>query len=97
MLVVAGNAGIIETAREHLGYAIALKIPICVVVTKVDVCSPAVVSRTLEQVQRTLKSPGCNKVPVVIRNEDDVVSAAANFKSDRLVFSTTVHSATSCF
>jgi GTPase len=86
MLVVSGNAGIVETAREHLGYAIALKIPICVVVTKIDVCPPAVMARTLEQVQRTLKSPGCNKVPMLIKNEDDVVSAAANFKSDRWVF-----------
>ena len=86
MLVVAGNAGIVETAREHLGYAVALKIPICIVVTKIDVCPAAVVSRTLEQIQRTLKSPGCNKVPLLIRTEDDVVSAATNFKSDRLVF-----------
>ncbi|KAJ7357421.1 GTP binding protein [Desmophyllum pertusum] len=34
MLVVAGNAGIVGTTKEHLGLAMALKVPTFVIVNK---------------------------------------------------------------
>jgi hypothetical protein len=37
----------------------------------------------MQQIKKVLKSPGCKKIPIVIRNEDDVVVAARNFVSER--------------
>ncbi|KAG7262211.1 hypothetical protein CRUP_012888 [Coryphaenoides rupestris] len=65
MLVVSANTGIVGTTREHLGLAMALKVPIFIVVTKVDLCSHATVERTVRQLERVLKQPGCSKVPLV--------------------------------
>lgn len=73
------------TTKEHLGLAMALKVPTIVIVNKTDICLPATVERTLRVLDRLLKSPGCNKVPVVVRTEDDVIVAATNFISNQYV------------
>ncbi|XP_061627057.1 GTP-binding protein 2b isoform X1 [Phyllopteryx taeniolatus] len=79
MLVVSANTGIAGTTREHLGLAMALKVPIFIVVSKVDVCSRVGVERTLRQLERLLKQPGCNKVPLAVHTPDDAVTAAQQF------------------
>ncbi|XP_062319762.1 GTP-binding protein 2 [Osmerus eperlanus] len=79
MLVVSANTGIAGTTREHLGLAMALKVPIFIVVSKVDLCTRATVERTVKQLERVLKQPGCNKVPLVVYNSDDAVTAAQQF------------------
>uniref|UniRef100_A0A8C6UCG7 GTP binding protein 2 n=1 Tax=Neogobius melanostomus TaxID=47308 RepID=A0A8C6UCG7_9GOBI len=79
MLVVGANTGIAGTTREHLGLAMALKVPIFIVISKVDLCTRATVERTVRQLERVLKQPGCNKVPMVVANKDDAVTAAQQF------------------
>ncbi|XP_029926401.1 GTP-binding protein 2 [Myripristis murdjan] len=79
MLVVSANTGIAGTTREHLGLAMALKVPIFIVVSKVDLCTRATVERTVRQLERVLKQPGCNKVPLVVGSTDDAVTAAQQF------------------
>ncbi|XP_051550838.1 GTP-binding protein 2-like [Myxocyprinus asiaticus] len=79
MLVVGANTGIAGTTREHLGLAMALKMPIFIVVSKVDLCGKSTVEKTVRQLERVLKQPGCNKVPMVVANPDDAVTAAQQF------------------
>ncbi|KAG1941579.1 GTP-binding protein 2 [Pimephales promelas] len=79
MLVVSANTGIAGTTREHLGLAMALKVPIFIVVSKVDLCAKGTVERTVRQLERILKQPGCNKVPMVVSSTDDAVTAAQKF------------------
>uniref|UniRef100_A0A8D3BHA9 Tr-type G domain-containing protein n=2 Tax=Scophthalmus maximus TaxID=52904 RepID=A0A8D3BHA9_SCOMX len=79
MLVVSANTGIAGTTREHLGLAMALKVPIFIAVSKVDLCSRGTVERTVRQLERVLKQPGCNKVPLVVSTPDDAVTAAQQF------------------
>lgn len=67
------------TTREHLGLAMALKVPIFIVISKVDLCTRATVERTVRQLERVLKQPGCNKVPMVVSSTDDAVTAAQQF------------------
>uniref|UniRef100_A0A9J8A513 Tr-type G domain-containing protein n=1 Tax=Cyprinus carpio carpio TaxID=630221 RepID=A0A9J8A513_CYPCA len=79
MLVVSANTGIAGTTREHLGLAMALKVPIFIVVSKVDLCAKGTVERTVRQLERILKQPGCNKVPMLVSSTDDAVTAAQKF------------------
>ncbi|KTG33466.1 hypothetical protein cypCar_00018067 [Cyprinus carpio] len=67
------------TTREHLGLAMALKVPIFIVVSKVDLCTKGTVERTVRQLERILKQPGCNKVPMLVSSTDDAVTAAQKF------------------
>lgn len=55
-----------------------------VVVTKIDMCPPNVLQDTMKLLTRVLKSPGCRKIPVLVQVEDDVITSAANFTSERL-------------
>lgn len=39
---MGANAGIVGMTKEHLGLALALNVPVMVVVTKIDMCPPNV-------------------------------------------------------
>ncbi|KAJ8318645.1 hypothetical protein KUTeg_003736 [Tegillarca granosa] len=84
MLMIGANAGIIGMTKEHLGLALALSVPVFVVVTKIDMCPPNVLQDSLKMLQRILKSPGCRKIPILVQNNDDVVMSATNFTSERM-------------
>lgn len=84
MLMVGANAGIVGMTKEHLGLALALSVPVFVVVTKIDMCPPNILQENLRLLIRILKSPGCRKVPVTVKTPDDVVISATNFVSERL-------------
>uniref|UniRef100_A0A672FNL5 GTP-binding protein 1 n=1 Tax=Salarias fasciatus TaxID=181472 RepID=A0A672FNL5_SALFA len=78
------NAGIVGMTKEHLGLALALNVPVFVVVTKIDMCPANILQETLKLLQRLLKSPGCRKIPVLVQNKDDVIVTASNFSSERM-------------
>ncbi|KAM7372130.1 hypothetical protein PAMP_009323 [Pampus punctatissimus] len=84
MLMVGSNAGIVGMTKEHLGLALALNVPVFVVVTKIDMCPSNILQETLKLLQRLLKSPGCRKIPVLVQNKDDVIVTASNFSSERM-------------
>uniref|UniRef100_UPI00398EEC39 GTP-binding protein 2b isoform X2 n=1 Tax=Pristiophorus japonicus TaxID=55135 RepID=UPI00398EEC39 len=79
MLVVSANTGIAGTTREHLGLAMALKVPFYIVISKADLCTKATIDRTVKQLEMVLKQPGCNKVPLLVASSDDAVMAAQQF------------------
>jgi len=83
--MIGANAGIVGMTKEHLGLALALSVPVFVVVTKIDMCPPNVLQENLKLLIKILKSPGCRKVPVTVKTPDDVVVSATNFVSERLV------------
>lgn len=84
MLIVGANSGIVGMTKEHLGLALALNVPVFLIVSKIDMCPPNVLAETLNTIQRLLKSPGCRKIPVMVSNEEDVIMSATNFASERL-------------
>ncbi|XP_055331213.1 GTP-binding protein 1-like [Paramacrobiotus metropolitanus] len=84
MLVVGANAGVVGMVKEHLGLTLALAVPVFVVVTKIDMCPANVLQDTLKLLQKLMKSPGCRKIPIMVANEDDVVTSASNFTSSRV-------------
>ncbi|XP_026480874.1 GTP-binding protein 2-like [Ctenocephalides felis] len=73
MLVVSGSVDIGSMAHEHLALVIALDVPVFIVITKIDLISP---SETINELSTVLKSVGCRKVPLVVENEDDVMTAS---------------------
>uniref|UniRef100_A0A4D5RA46 GTP-binding protein 2 n=1 Tax=Scolopendra viridis TaxID=118503 RepID=A0A4D5RA46_SCOVI len=84
MLLVSATTGMAGTTKEHLGLAMALEVPIFVVVSKIDVCPPHILQRTLGQLDAILKSPGCKKVPLHVQTEDDAITAASNLTSENI-------------
>jgi GTPase len=76
MLLISSNNGIAGTTKEHLGFSIALDVPVFVVLNKIDLCSEKTINETLNKITYLLKSPGCSRLPYVVKNDDDAVFAA---------------------
>jgi GTPase len=71
--------------KEHLGLALALKIPIIIIVTKIDICPENILKQTLDDIQRILKIRGVQKMAVIVKNEDDLITCIKSVHNDRLV------------
>ncbi|KAI8976847.1 P-loop containing nucleoside triphosphate hydrolase protein [Pilobolus umbonatus] len=84
MLMVGANAGMIGMAKEHLGLALSLGIPVFVVITKIDRCPDHVLKNTIKELTTLLKSKSCRKMPFFVSNTHDVIMTAKNFVSERL-------------
>jgi len=65
--------------KEHVGMAIALNVPLFVVVTKVDLCPEPVMKETMKQLSRLLKLPGARKQPYAVRSTDELMLAVRGF------------------
>jgi len=72
MIIVGANMGVSRMTREHLGISLALKVPIFIVITKIDISPPEVYEKTKETLVKILRSPGCARIPVIVRPDDDV-------------------------
>jgi GTPase len=75
--------GVVGMTKEHLGISLALRVPVFIVVTKIDMCPDNIMKETMSQIKKILKSPGSRKIPIVVRNEDDVIVCSRNFVSER--------------
>ena len=84
LLMVAANNGLIGMSKEHLGIALALNVPVMVVITKIDICPPQILEQTIQQITRILKSPGARKIPILIKNREECINTATQFVSQRI-------------
>ena len=84
LLMVAANNGLIGMSKEHLGIALALNVPVMVVITKIDICPPQILEQTVTQITRILKSPGARKIPIFIKTHEETVMTATQFVSQRI-------------
>jgi GTPase len=82
--MVAANNGLVGMSKEHLGIALALNVPVMVVITKIDICPPNILEQTIIQLTKILKSPGAKKIPVFIKDREGCVSTASQFVSRRI-------------
>lgn len=79
-LCIAANAGgLSEMTREHLAIAVMLGVPVFVVLTKIDIATPEQLRLSLASLIALLKAPGHSKIPMIIKNEDDLVVSVSHF------------------
>jgi GTPase len=84
MIIIGANMGVQRMTKEHLGIALALKIPIFIVITKIDIAPSDIYKQTLEYITKVLKSTGTQKLPVVIRDSDDLKVYSESILFDRV-------------
>ncbi|EMD37913.1 hypothetical protein CERSUDRAFT_114562 [Gelatoporia subvermispora B] len=84
ILIVGGNAGLIGMSKEHLAIALALSVPVVVCITKIDMTPPNVLTKTIEQVTKIMKSPGCRKTPIFVKSLETAVEVSQVFAKERL-------------
>jgi len=81
MLVVSAGSGCNDTTEEHLAIVRALDMPFFVLVTKTDITSP---DATVQELCNLLTTIGCRKVPFVVTNTDEAISAGSNQVSENI-------------
>ncbi|KAL4795986.1 P-loop containing nucleoside triphosphate hydrolase protein [Aspergillus venezuelensis] len=84
LLMVAANNGLIGMSKEHLGIALALNVPVMVIITKIDICPPQILQETISQLTKILKSPGARKIPIFIKDMEETINTASQFVSQRI-------------
>ena len=78
--------GVQRMTKEHLGLAVNLALPSFVVITKIDIAPDHVKQQTLQVITRILKSGAAGrKMPMVVKTEDDVVTAAREVGNKKMV------------
>ena len=73
-------------SKEHLSVALALNVPVVCVVTKIDSTPPNVLDSTLKQLTKILRSPGCRKSPIFVKNRGMACSLAKGFVIQKLAY-----------
>lgn len=82
MLVVSAGSGCNDTTEEHLAIVRALDMPFFILITKTDITSP---DATVQELRNLLTTIGCRKVPFVVTNTDEAISAGSNQVSENIV------------
>eukprot|EP00475_Leptophrys_vorax_P023140 TRINITY_DN3155_c0_g2_i1.p2 TRINITY_DN3155_c0_g2~~TRINITY_DN3155_c0_g2_i1.p2 ORF type:complete len:487 (+),score=124.70 TRINITY_DN3155_c0_g2_i1:114-1574(+) len=77
-VLIGGNMGIQKMTKEHLGVAIALEIPLFVVITKVDLAPENVLKKTLKDLFKILRHPQCAKMPILVKKPADMDTCFTN-------------------
>jgi len=72
MLVVGANMGVSRMTKEHIGITQALKIPMFVVITKLDLAPANVYNDTLATLSKILKGSFCNLKPLVVKDASNL-------------------------
>ena len=84
LIIVGANMGVSRMTKEHLGISLALKVPIFIVITKIDIAPESVFETTRDNLIKILKGPGCQRHPVVVKPDDDLSIYAQNMTSDKV-------------
>lgn len=70
MVVVSGNNGLSQITKEHIGINLILKIPLFIVITKIDVTPEEILQNTLEEIYSFISTPAFNQVTPRIISSD---------------------------
>ncbi|KAL7637200.1 UNVERIFIED_CONTAM: hypothetical protein RMT77_011912 [Armadillidium vulgare] len=78
VLVVSAFSGVAPMTEEHISLALAFDVPIIIVVTKIDIANVYQIDNTVMDIQNVLTQPGRKRIPFLIENEDDAITAGSN-------------------
>ena len=70
ILVVGANTGITRLTREHLGILLYLKIPIIIIITKIDMAPKQVYQKLINRLKKLIEKSSFDKILYYINNSD---------------------------
>jgi GTPase len=82
-LVIGANMGISKMTKEHLACSLALDIPVFVVFTKIDLAPVDIFKANMDKIATIMKKH-CDKVPVKVKNEEDVFQVVQTIETGKI-------------
>lgn len=70
ILVVGANTGITRLTREHLGILLYLKIPIIIIITKIDMAPKQIYQKLINRLKKLIERSSFEKILYYINNSD---------------------------
>ena len=68
--------GVSRMTKEHIGITMALRIPLFVVITKIDLAPENVFSDTINTLNKILKGSACNLKPILVKDSKSISKLA---------------------
>ena len=86
IIVIDGNNGIKPMTKEHIVICVTLKIPFIIVITKIDLCKDRkpIFDENMKGINKFLNYPGVRRVPINIKNNDDILTACKHLYSGNI-------------
>lgn len=86
IIVIDANNGIKPMTKEHILICVTLKIPFIIVITKIDLCKDRkpIFDENMKGVNKFLNYPGIRRVPINIKNNDDILTACKHLYSGNI-------------
>lgn len=72
LLIIGANTGITRLTKEHLGILLYLKIPIIIIITKIDIAPPKVYNGLKQRLKKLFARTSFNKVLYFINNQNGI-------------------------
>ena len=87
IIMVAANRGVLKMTKEHIFLCVALQIPFCIVISKIDlvVDTPNILKDTNISINKILKDDNIRRKPFRIKSSDDIVNSIVNLHSNIIV------------
>ena len=87
VIMVDANNGIKPMTKEHIFLCVTLRIPFIIVISKIDICKDRqnIIKDTIQGINKFLKFPGIRRIPVHIKNNDDIILSSKNIHSESIV------------
>eukprot|EP00697_Spironema_sp_BW2_P010343 gnl/Spiro4/25526_TR12726_c0_g1_i1.p1 gnl/Spiro4/25526_TR12726_c0_g1~~gnl/Spiro4/25526_TR12726_c0_g1_i1.p1 ORF type:complete len:698 (+),score=126.70 gnl/Spiro4/25526_TR12726_c0_g1_i1:88-2094(+) len=82
-IMIGSNAGVTKMTQEHMIVAVGLKVPMYIVVTKVDMCPPNILEETMALISTKLRQ--MRKTGFVVRSREHAVTASKQIPNDTVV------------
>lgn len=79
LVTIGGDRGIIGMTKEHLQIAVALKIPIFIVITKIDISPSHKLERIVKRICKIMSSNAAGNLKCQIIKEEDSIDSLNNF------------------
>jgi GTPase len=85
MIIVGSNMGVSRMTKEHLGIALALKIPLFVILTKIDIAPENVLDDTISTLKKLLKSAAAGRKIILVNKDDEIEKYQEPIANDLLI------------
>jgi GTPase len=86
-IIIAANDGITLMTKEHIFLCVTMGIPFAIIVSKIDICTERknVLVDTMASINRMLKFPGIRRLPLNVKNKEDIILSAKNIYNESVV------------
>ena len=84
-IVVAANMGVLMMTKEHISLAMGLRLPIFIVLSKIDMSPENVTQNTIKNIYATFKKISKKRKIVMVKSHQDLIPIFEEYKNKQVI------------